>query len=144
MFHVKIYSTLEYYNEDIRLPIYTKGEKKDYTVEELVELIFNPLGERVCTAQPTAVYHNYSFVVNLNCVGCVSDLRADDCGVWIHKGVHKTYIVVDDSKTIVFCKREQRPDDDDVQPNYLYLLTRVYHVLQASPDFKRMIATLKG
>ena len=47
-------------------------------------------------------------------------------------------------KTIVFCKREQRPDDDDVQPNYLYLLTRVYHVLQASPDFKRMIATLKG
>jgi len=30
---------------------------------------------------------------------------------------------------------------DDVQPNYSYLLTRVYHDLQASPGFKWMIAT---
>jgi len=81
-------------------------------------------------------------MVNLNCVGCVSDLRADDCGVWIHKGVRKTYVVVDDSKTVVFWKHEQCPDDDFVQLNHLYLLTRIYHVLQASPDFKRMIATL--
>ena len=144
MFHVICYSTSEYFNEDIRLPIYTKGENKDYTVEEPVELIFNPISEKICTAQPTAVYHNYSFVVNLNCVGCVSDLMADDCGVWIHKGVHKTYAVVDDSKAVAFCKREKRPDDDDVQPNHLYLLTTVYHALQASPDFKRMIATLAG
>ena len=128
----------------MRLPIYTKGQSKDYTVEELIELLFNPPNERVCTAQPTAVYHNYSFVVNLNCVRDVSDLRADDCGVWIHKGVRKTYVVVDDSKAVVFCKREHRPDDDDVQPNHPYLLTRVYHDLQASTDFKRMIATLKG
>jgi len=42
-----IYSTLKYCNEDIRLPIYTKGERKDYTVEELVELIFNPISGRV-------------------------------------------------------------------------------------------------
>jgi len=135
-------STLEFYNEDTQLPIYTSGERKEYTVEELVELLLDPVNEKICTAQPTAIYHNYSFVISLNCVGGVSDLRADDCRVWIHKGVRKTYVVVDDTKGVVFSKREQPPDDDDIHPNHLYLLTRVYHVLQVSPDFRRMIATL--
>jgi len=64
--------------------------------------------------------------------------------VWIHKGVRKTYVVVDDSKAIFYQKREQCPEYDDVQPNYVYLLTRVYHDLQAYSDFKRTITTLTG
>jgi len=54
------------------------------------------------------------------------------------------YVVIDDSAGVVFYKREHPPDMDDVQSNYLYLLTTVYHDLQASPDFKRMIVTLTG
>jgi len=77
-------------------------------------------------------------------VNAVSDFRADDCGVWKHKGARKTFVVIDESGGVVFQKREHPPDTVDVQPNYLYLLTRVYHDLQASPDFKWMIATLKG
>lgn len=136
-------STIVYYNDDVRLPIYEEGQR-EYTVEELVALLFSPVSERVCTVQPTAVYHNYSFLVNLKCVNDVSDLRADDCGAWKHKGVRKTFVVVDDSKTVVFHKREQCPNPEDIHENYLYLLTRVYHDLQVSPDFKRMIVTLTG
>jgi len=138
-----LFSTLEYYNDDIRLPIYEKDRQKEYTVEELVKLLFDPVNEKVCTAQPTAVYHNYCFVVDLKCVCDAIDLRADDCGVWIHKGVRKTYVVVDDSKIVLYHKREHCPEDD-VQPNHVYLLTRVYHDLQSSPDFKRTITTLTG
>jgi len=98
----------------------------------------------VCTAQPTGVCRNYSFVVSLDSVSTVSDLRADNCGVWKHKGVRKVYVVIDDSTGVVFHKREHPPDMVDLQSNYLYLLTRVYHDLQASPDFKRMVATLTG
>ena len=132
-----------YHSGDVRLPIYEEGQR-EYTVEELVALLFNPVCTKVCTVQPIAVYHNYSFLVNLKCVNDVSDLRADDCGVWKHKGVRKTYVVVNDSKTVIFHKREQCPNLDDLPQGYLYLLTRVYHDLQVSPDFKRMIATLTG
>jgi len=92
--------------------------------------------------QPTAACHNCCFLVNINCVCDAMDLRADDYGVWIHKGVRKTYVVVDDSKAVLYCKREQCPEYDDVQPNYVYLLIRMYHDLQSSSDFKRTIATL--
>ena len=71
-------------------------------------------------------------------------MKADDCDVWKHKGVQKSYTVVDNSsKEVVFYKREKSLQSEDIQDNNsLYLLTRVYHDLQASPDFKRMIATL--
>jgi len=100
----------------LKLPIYEKGRQKEYTVEELVSLLFDPISEKVCTTQPTAVCHNCCFMVNLNCVCDAMDLRADDCGVRIHKGIRKTYVVVDDSKAVL----------EDVQLNYVYLLTRVY------------------
>ena len=98
---------------------------------------------RVCLTQPTRVKQNYSFLVDLNCVSSIADLRADDCGVWKHKGIRKAYCVVDETKAVVFHTREKPPLNEDASDNsHLYLLTRVYHDLQASPDFKRMIATL--
>ena len=59
-------------------------------------------------------------------------------------GVRKSYIVINDLKDILLTTREQPPVSKNVKKNHLYLLTRVYHDLQASQDFKRMIATLKS
>ena len=87
---------------------------------------------------------NCCFLIDVTCVSDISDLRAGDCGIWKHKGVRKSYTFVDNSsKEVVFYKREKSLPSEDIQDNNsLYLLTRVYHDLQASPDFKRMIATL--
>ena len=46
-----------YHSGDVRLPIYEEGQR-EYTVEELVALLFNPVCTKVCTVQPIAVYHN--------------------------------------------------------------------------------------
>ena len=100
--------------------------------------------EKVCKSQPQAVKHSCSFLINLNCVIELADLRADGCGVWIHKGVRKSYVVIDESKAVVFATREHPPPSKEVKSNYLCLLTRVYHELQVAPDFKRMIVTLKS
>jgi len=43
-------------------PYICEEPAKEYTVEELVELLFDPVEEKVYVAQPTAVYHNYCFV----------------------------------------------------------------------------------
>lgn len=100
--------------------------------------------EKVCKSQPQAVKHSCSFLINLNCVIELADLQADGCGVWIHKGVRKSYVVIDESKAVVFATREHPPPSKEVKSNYLCLLTRVYHELQVAPDFKHMIVTLKS
>jgi len=107
-------------------------------VEELVSLLF--VENRVCSIQPTRVKHNYSFLVDLNCV--TSTGRLVESGN-INEFVKVYCIVENPSKTMVCHTSEKPPPMDDVTDNNsLYLLTRVYHDLQASPDFKRMIATL--
>ena len=41
---------------------------------------------RICCRKPTAVTYRSVFVVDLTCVPCINDLRADDNGVWVHGG----------------------------------------------------------
>ena len=126
------------------LPVFEEGHQ-EYTVEQLVSFLLGDADDKkVCKVPPTCVKHNCSFLVDLKCIIDVSDLRADDCGVWSHRGVRKSYIVINDLKDILLTTREQPPVSKNIKKNHLYLLTRVYHDLQASQDFKRMIATLKS
>ena len=47
------------------------------------------------------------FVVDLSCVRCIDDLRADDNGVWIHGGnPRKKYVVERDPETSVVLSAE--------------------------------------
>ena len=41
---------------------------------------------RICCRKLTAVTYRSVFVVDLTCVPCINDLRADDNGVWVHGG----------------------------------------------------------
>ena len=86
---------------------------------------------------------NFSFVVDLECVSDLNDLQADDNGVWKHGGVWKTYIILDETKKkIMYQSQEKFPKQ--FKNDSFYILVQVYHSLQASPDFKRMTATLQS
>ena len=100
--------------------------------------------EKVCRVQPVSIQHSCTFVVDLNCIADPNDLRADDCGVWKHKGLRKTWVIVDEECKVVYQRREHPPSLRTDQPGHLYLLSRIYHALQSSEDFRRMIALLKG
>ncbi len=98
-----------------------------------------------CTVQPVCVESSCSFVVDLKCVADPIDLRADDWGTWKHQGLRKTWVIADGAGVVLSQHRKCAPKQQDLPPDgNLYELTRVYHVLQASPDFKWMIATLRG
>ena len=126
------------------MPVFEESHQ-EYTVEQLVSFLLGDAGDvEVCTVPPTCVKHNCSFLVDLKCIVDVSDLQADDCGVWNHRGVRKSYVVVNDFKDILLTTREQPPVSRNVEKNHLYQLTKVYHDLQACKDFKRMIVTLKS
>ena len=129
----------------MNLPVFHRG-RMEYTVPELTSILLGGVSkDKVCKAQPVSVEHNCSFVIDLSCVTDPTDLRADDSGVWKHQGVRKNWIVVDEKTNIVFQSREHPPHQRDIPENgHLYILSRVYHVLQSSEDFKRMIVTLQG
>ena len=127
------------------LPVFRRGVH-EYTVPELVSILSEGVSqEKVCKTKPVSVEHNCTFVVALSCVRDPSDLRADDSGVWRHRGVRKTWVVTDETGKIISQNRERPPRQLDVPIHgHLYILSRVYHILQSSPDFKRMIVTLQG
>ena len=106
-----------WYNDNPQLPIFEEGQQ-EFTVEQLVSfLLGDATSEKVCKSQPQAVKHSCSFLINLNCVIELADLRADGCGVWIHKGVRKSYVVIDMSKAVVFATREHPPPSKEVKSN---------------------------
>ena len=134
---------VNHYQGNLQLPIYELG-RKEYMVSELVSILLGNIDQkRICKTQPLCVEKSCSFVVDLQCVSDPNDLRADDNGVWRHSGVRKTYIILNDTKKII-CQSREQPPKRSKDNDSCYILVRVYHCLQASPDFKRMIATLQG
>ena len=57
--------------------------------------------------------------------------------------IAKTWVVVDDTKNIHLQSRED-PLKQDIPLNGHLYISRVYHALQESEDFKQMIVTLEG
>ena len=52
------------------------------SVDQLFTLMIGTLPpDRICHRKPTSVTYNSAFVVDLSCVRCIDDLRADDNGV---------------------------------------------------------------
>ena len=104
----------------------------EFSLPELTAILlggFSP--EKTCTTKAVTIQHSCTFVAALSCVENPIDFRADDSGVRI------TWVVTSKAKTIISQSREHPPSHVDVPPNgHLYILSRVYHVLQSSPDFK--------
>ena len=55
---------------------------------EALDLLLNltPHSSEVCSSRPTGVTTASTFVVANRVLGKVNDLKADDLGVWSHKG----------------------------------------------------------
>ena len=51
--------------------------------------------DRICHKKPTAVTYSSVFVVDLNFIRCIDDLRADDNGAWVHGGKPRRNYQVD-------------------------------------------------
>ena len=72
------------------------------TVNQLFTLMIGAVpADRICHRKPTSVTYSSVFVIDLSCVQCIDDLRADDNGVWAHDGKpRKKYIVDFDQHTL--------------------------------------------
>jgi len=71
----------DYYNDNIKLPVYSRSSTR-FDTQEIVNVLLDPeLNDgKICQMQPTNVKHNAAFIVDISKLGCVKDLYCDDMG----------------------------------------------------------------
>ena len=134
----------EFYNADPKTPVFEWSTKRgQYNIEQLSRiLVFEDVEpQKVCSGTPSNISHNVTFVVNLEEVGGLGDLKADEMGVWNRQGAPKAYISIrqkEGSKKEVI--RRQKTMD---LPHH-YTITRTYYRSGSSPDLQKLIVTVEG
>ena len=56
--------------------------KKQFSAEELAQLLLIVPQSKICLKQPVRICHNVAFVVNLHTLDDPKDICADENGVW--------------------------------------------------------------
>lgn len=131
---------------------YLRGEKEvpvystttHFSYSEAVNMLLVANQDKICTRHPTMVEDNSSFVVDLSKLAHADDIKADDCGHWIHNGKKTTKVAVwkhrNEISKVVSTKSSSPPDEN----SQLYTLVRVYYVNDPHGDFKRVYYYLFG
>ena len=78
------------------MPVFTK-EKATLRPVEVVALLMasSVSSEKVCSMQPLRVEHHRSFVVDLQALRSVNDVKCDDMGSWRNNSSDKFYFEID-------------------------------------------------
>ncbi len=150
MCNTKLFSmssdSIEYHLGNDKYPIWERcANYREYPTSEVVRLLMGKdvPPECVCSSVPTRAQSNMSFVVNMKNVKDPKDLRADDNGVWIHKGLRSLWISVSGQKVDIL-SRKGRPKFRLGGSAKMFCVKKAYHSLQSSEDFRRIVITMEG
>ena len=126
---------MRYLHGEKDVPVYSTTTH--YSYSEAVNILLAAKHDKICTRHPTLVEDNLCFVVDLSKLAHVDDIKADDCGHWIHNGKKTTKVAVwkhgNVISKVVSTKASSPPDEN----SQLYTLVRVYYVNDPHGDFKR-------
>ena len=122
------------------VPVYG-APRSGYTAHELASIVCEDVPEqKICTQKPTGVRTYASFVVDLKCIN-LKDLAADDNGVWVTSSPHRMYEV--ERKDGVICSLRHIPKvTSEIDKRNIITIHRQYGRHQATPEFRRIIATV--
>lgn len=112
-----------------------------YCVEEVLRIISEEVPQsKICVKKPSAVRTNASFVIDLTKVK-FKDLAADDNGVWTTSTPRRMYEVERRCGEIVSMQHIKKIVRG-VDKKKVVTICRQYGTHQATPEFKRIIATV--
>ena len=96
--------------------------------------------DNVCSSRPVGIVRAATFVVSNNAVGKVDDLKADDLGIWDHKGKPiRKYKVSRLPSGEVYGAEMSKDTGDQV-----YQLVCVYYHHKHTPSFRRTLFYITG
>jgi len=78
------------FDGDSRLPILFCNPVS-LTISQSVRILLQAKKEEICTQQPIGCTSSNTFVVDLSKLDDRNDIRADDLGVWVNKGVKSSF-----------------------------------------------------
>ena len=109
---------------------------------EAFDLLLNlaPGDPNVCSSKPVGVAKPATFIVANEAVGKIDDLRADNLGVWEHKGKPIRQYKVSRLSSGEVYGAELSKDSG----NNIYQLVRVYYHHKHTPTFRRTLFYLAG
>ena len=102
--------------------------------------------DKLCIKHPVRVESNATFIVHLSKLDHADDIKADDCGHWIHNGHKTTKVVVWKSGGKITHalstskNRKSTPDEN----SEMYTLASVYYNRDPHLHFKRTFYYLYG
>ena len=107
---------VEYYNNNIHLPIFSRDHRVLKPLEVMELLVRNKdfFPSKVCTNQPLQVEHHCTFVVDMNSLASAKDIKCDDMGVWVNSGCHKFPFKVKNEDSCVSVLLSSVKDRDSV------------------------------
>ena len=84
----------DYHDFEQNVPVLSRTTEGLSVLQLFTLMIGSVPGKCISCRKLTAVTYSSVFVVDLTCIRCIDDLRADDNGVWVHGGKpRKTYSV---------------------------------------------------
>lgn len=112
---------------------------------EALDLLLNAQseGSNVCSSKPIAVKRAATFIVAKKSLGSTDDIKADDLGVWNHKGKPVRKYKVSRLVTGEVYGADLTSSDDDLAEN-VFQLTRIYYHHKYTPTFRRTIFYAKS
>lgn len=139
-----IHKTIQYYNGNLLLPIYSM-ENKILSPVEVINVLFNigssVSSELVCSQLPLHVEHNRTFIVDLGSLKCQDDVKCDDVGSWKNQSYNKFLLTKQKNDWVLVDKKIV----GEFPENEIVSIKRHYFTLQGdenNEDFKRRIDTV--
>jgi hypothetical protein len=120
-------------------PVYKwTARNEHFSLRELVDILLlkNVPASSICSAQPSRVKKNVSFVVDLHQLNNPRDIRADENGVWLRKGAPVAYISLQQKDGEISVHKVNSMSSVSTS----FKIVRSYYRHSASPDFSRTIA----
>ena len=102
---------------------------------EALDLLLNIPQDCVCSSKPVGITKAATFVISTNIFDTIDDIKADDLGVWVHKGKPiRRYKVNRSESGAVYGADLTKEAGEDV-----YQLIRVYYHHKHTPTFRRTL-----
>ena len=124
------------------IPIFREGTVS-FTVGSAVKIILQAQETELCSEQPIGCSSSMTFLVDVSKLKDRDDIRADDLGVWINKGVKSSFCTItiqgDSVKSVTVL--DYKPS---VKSSNVYRLKRTYWVHSEDKRISRRLFELEG
>ena len=136
------YNTSDFSDDDndTTQPMYEHPPAK-YTAEEIIKILLQADGARVCKEKPTSVRRSATYVVDVRNLRDQDDIKKDEFSIWKYSGSHPQFFKVHQADDGYMTVEKCCPGASGCN---VVLLRRLHCTHPSNAHFKRLICFITG